>query len=500
MSVVLFTLQIIIDTSFENIISNISSEAAFIFTCLSVFNYQNNRTITTNFLSATIFLIVSSNSLAPMIGTLLEGHSLVYSLFVPVETYFNRFIYAICLLIAYGLSTSKNSFALSNFFVQINRSLKVSAYLPSRIVWYLGLVGLFVFLLKFAGLPEAVEKFFEGFGFLLYFPFILIVPPYSLLKKNQLERNLLIGYFLIMVLISFISNSRMALIAPIGTICGAWLISFFAGLSVVTEKLLIRALTFAVLGVFLIGVFSDLSTAILITRGSRSTNTVEEQISGTIEKFNDKEALENYRLQQISISQIDFSVNLDWKENYLRNPILARFVQIKFDDNLFYRISKLSPENIEELRQKTIDKILAVFPTPIMNILQITVDKKVVNTYSTADLIDTLSGNNSLGFFLTGSLPAHSYALFGWWYPFVITFIYYLIFSIFGALLKGGKFENADKISSISFLLSFYLFLNISLDGFNILMNMLIRGVWQLITLYYIAIYFIKKIVEDKRV
>ncbi|MDB5134433.1 MAG: hypothetical protein JWP37_1036, partial [Mucilaginibacter sp.] len=150
-----FVGQMLLDVSVENILSSLFALGAFIASCLVVFNYKNINVGSA--LSATVvFLMISANSLAPMIGTLLEGHAVIETLTVPVSVFAHRLIFAICLLSAHYLAASSSSLDIRFAISHISRKLNIKVLLPAKSLWVIGAIGLLSILLKFFHPPTVI--------------------------------------------------------------------------------------------------------------------------------------------------------------------------------------------------------------------------------------------------------------------------------------------------------------------------------------------------------
>ncbi|MFC4233180.1 hypothetical protein ACFOW1_14865 [Parasediminibacterium paludis] len=494
LAIACFLIQILLNFSYENVICNLLTVGIFILVTELVFE-KKNKNIADALIATVIFLTVASNSIVPTLGTLLDGHTLVYSLNRPVETYFHRFIYGLLISFAFFVYRNRTKNSIKEIFSRISDRHKLNILLPKNLVWGLGLISLFLFFFKgILPLPLELYKFLDGFGILLYSPFILILPIYKTDNRKLRNRTLLI-YFAVMVILSFLTNSRQAIVNPVASVAAGWLILLITGDVILNSRLIQRGLIGGVVGLFLIGSFSDLSTAILIQRANRDNNTVEEKITATFNTFLDKKAIDEYLKEQSVSTSLVVNTN-EWQENYMRNPFLIRFVQIKFDDNLFMRLGGYDDLAKNKLRQATYDKILATFPTPVLKLFGSTIDKDYVNSFSIADLMTVLSGDGFLGGFLTGSITAASYAIFGWNYVFVLFFIYLLLFYIYGGFASHslGYNNKEERISTLALVFCFSLFSNFSLDGITNLIPVILRGVWQSMLIYYLAIRLIIKL------
>jgi hypothetical protein len=208
----------------------------------------------------------------------------------------------------------------------------------------------------------------------------------------------------------------------------------------------------------------------------------------------DKKAIADYHAQQLEIVGSALA-SQQWQENYVRNPFLARFIQVKFDDNCLYRIGYLKSSDFEELRSVAFDKVMVSLPQPVLNIFSLKIDKIYINSFSIGDEIDNLYCGANPGF-KTGSIPSHAFALFWWWYPLVLTVIYYVVFSIYHGFFSPFKLKTTygQNAPTLSLLLTFTIYLDISLDGVDALLETLTRGIIQRVLLYAIAVWIIKKI------
>ncbi len=489
-----FFVQIAFNYSYDNILCNILIIGAFLPAC-NILISTKNRHIGSAFLAVVIFLNIASNSIVPVIGTLLDGRTVTYSLTNATEVYFHRFIYCYTILIAFYFAKKRNALSLNASISRLAEKLKVNRLESEKTLWVMGILGFVGFLTRYIGLPDELAKFFEGFNFLLNAPFILLIYKYPNSIGERRKRLYLFGYFVLQIILSFVTNSRSAIIAPIALVFSAWLVLLLNGKVFIDIKLIRKVFFLTLIGIYLLGVFMDLSTAILMSRGVRTTTTVDELITETLKNFSDKEAIDKYKnsLLTYEINQIQVGNDV-WLENYLRNPFLARFVSIKFDDNLFYRLAEYNNDNIEHLQQVTLDKTLVVFPTPILKLFGATLDKKFLNSFSMADIMDVLSGRGFLGGLKTGSILANAYGIFGWWYPLFLYFIYYLLFSIYGGLVsRPFKFDLENPISTLALLLPFSVFVGTSFDGVPSLTSSLIRSFAQTVFIYYLTLHIIKR-------
>ena len=486
-------IQITIDYSYANIFSNILALVTFSITSLFVF-HPSNSNIGVAFSATIVFLCVISNSLVPVLGTLLEGNSLVTSMLVPEETFFHRLVFSISLLIALGISRSGLLFHLRFGMSKLGAFAGTNIFLTTKGVIGLGLVGFGAYMIRYLPLPVGILKLLNGVQFLTWAPFILLVPPYSKGGVSKYVKIFLVIYYFANLFLSLSNNSRMGMVGPIAVVGSSWIVMLLLGKIIVDNKLIRKFALWAIAGLFILGQFVDLSTAILVARAGRETRTTGEQLAFTFEKFTNKDELEAFRAYNNSIEESQGDADEAWQENYVQNPFLARFIQVKFDDNSLYRIKSYDLDETNMLQEVTAGKLLVLLPTPILNFLDIKLDKIALNSFSIGDMIDYLAGGGVLGRFLTGSVIAHAFALFGLWYPIVLICIYTLLFTILYGLISviDRRGNHLQLASTLGLFLIFNMYTDISLDGITSSLGTLIRGIWQLILIYSLSLWILR--------
>ncbi len=494
LALLVLIVQIYKDNSRFNVSSNLVCFSTFIIACLLIFQTYNSS-ISKALTATVVFYIIAANSIAPMIGTLLDGHSLIYTLIQPETIFLHRFIFAIVLLGAHFLASTA---LLSNVRLKmsnIGTALNTRSFLPINAIWAMGCIGLTSSVIKHFALPVTFIKILDGFTFLTWVPFLLLIPPYWNYLNAKNKKWWLLLYYFVQVGLSFANNSRMGLIGPFAIVGMSWTIVLLMGLINITNKMLLRGFVVFSLAVVISVQLLDFSTAILMEREQRTTRSTEAQITATFKRFFDKESMTNYR-KMIAAFDNDARPDEEWQENYIDNDFIGRFVQIKYDDNCFHRLSLFNKASYSALAQVTRDKTIVLAPDPLLQLFKIKLDKEAINANSIGDLMEAFGGKGELGGQRVGSIPAHSFALYGWFYPFYLTIFYLLIFIIFQGLIT--TFSNSSTLawnfSTFGLFVAFQLFTNISLDGVTNLFGMLFRGIWQTLFVYYIALWFIKRL------
>src|SRR5690606_11416158 len=105
--------------------------------------------------------------------------------------------------------------------------------------------------------------------YLIYAPLILLFPRLAKINR-QTNKKLVWGYFFLIVVLSLASNSRHALIAPLGTVVLLYLFHIIRVNASVTHTISPTKIVVAVFIVIVMtGLLSDISMAMLANRGMR---------------------------------------------------------------------------------------------------------------------------------------------------------------------------------------------------------------------------------------
>lgn len=495
--VVLFLLQVIVDSTVENLVCAVLCLMAFVSGCLFVFRLGNIRGGAA-FTAGVILLSITSNSIVPMVGTLLSGHSLVYRLEQPVTVFSHRLIFAWIMIAVHltcvsGLLKPAHDLMGRGFDV-----IKVRELVQPRTLWIMGGTGILLLLLRWFVIPpgSVIAKIFEGFNFLSTAPFVLLVPPYlNQTKRKPLWILGLMGIFVFNAVLGI--TSRMAFIAPLAVVGSAMLVTFIAGKVSLPAVIRKRYFILGALGFFAMMQLQDISKAIIVERAHRGERTWEENLKHTVETFQDKKKLKDHDESIAAQTEhLEATYGKIWSEDYIDQPFLARFTAIKFDDNIFGLIRSYSKWDIDTVKSVTRDKITAQLPSPLLKVLGLKVDKDWIISFSMGDIM-YVCGNSfgRLGSLKTGSLLGHSFMTFGWYYPLVLYGLLTPLFLIFQTLsTPRGKTGRGIGISAFGLIFCFTFYLGFSLEGYNVIVNNLIRGVWQMLFLYAILMFGIRLI------
>lgn len=490
--------QWLVDASYANVASSLLAAASGVIAA-GVALHPINR-VRGNWFTAVILLFAGlSNSLLPMVATLAEGHSLAHNLTVPVQTYTHLLLQTLVLagahvFVSHPRMARPLSWGLKR---RLFDPVGLTGQLPARVLLGMGAVGFLAMAAKL-GLPlgeTPIKKVLDGLGVFSLAPFILVLPPYACLSGRWRDKLLLGGYFVGMIFVAIMTNSRMVVIGPPATVVVGMGICLIAGSLQLDGRTVRRLILVALLCVPLSSIFNDISSALLIERAGREDRSASEQLRATWETFLDKPKIEAWLARSEREAAKRAGEAGTFRSTYIRNDYLSRFVTVKYHDDLLYRIGLCSDEDREQILQVSYYKTLALIPTPIARVLGIWIPKNQVNSFATGDMIYTLSGEPAMGKFLVGSVIAQAYFLFGPAYLILLWIITVFYFALLNGLGMrsvpdpGAGTERRFLLlgpSTAALFLAFKYCQVPNAASLDHLIGFLLRGLWQDLILFLV--------------
>lgn len=455
-------------------------------------------------ISTTMMLgYVSYYFLLPPLATFFEGKPLTNNLYNPALVLFHAFI---CLLFLVGAFTIYRRWRIMQdlrWFVsrKIYRPFGLFRTPSNLHLLIMGSTGIFAmgFQIFVVGVYQnevlgIFNKLMQGFYPFAYLPYVILVSkvighPGSVDRKWL---SILLGYSILIVFVSLGRNSRAAIFIGIASIV---LVCFY-GLAVglyradggTIRKIVLASFTVLALS----GSASDLALSMVMVRGMRTDISAQELVSETITVFQDKPALNQYRMYRTKNRS-------DWDEWYVDNLFMARLSNLKYADNSIDLAVSMGRFTKDYIREIEVQKIWATFPRPVIKALRLPVDKDRVEAASSGDFMYyAVTGNPYvLGGFRTGSIFGNGYALFGWWYPCVFALLVMVIFPFADSLTTRVTVPRSNQqlgewvpLLSPAVIVSFFtwfFYLTSAATGaesMSSLANYLLRGWIQVLFLY----------------
>ncbi len=436
----------------------------------------------------------SSQFFFPVVFTLSELHPVTYNLKVPYEVFLHSLLAVITILVAHRLYRyflKRQPF----FYNAIQRQLIWAGFFkfPRDFqIWLMGIIGLAsMFYIYFYAPSSNVEttgagnKFIQGLIPFTYAPFYILIREMYATKKRR-PKNLYAWLGVFTVLLFVVSIGRNARGAFMFGFTGLGF-GYFWGLicGIFPAKLLTRKnLLVAAIAIWLIaGPLTDLGTAMVMVRGERANVDRSELIRLTFEKFNNKEELTVFK--QTSKGE----TTTGWDERYLSSIFLSRFCNLKFNDaslELADKLGKIDPV----MTSFAIERPLAIFPQPVIDILGLNIDKQRVNSFSTGDMLFERAGGSGLGTFRVGHFAGVGMASFGWLYLFWLFVLIIPVFFLWDILAirirAGGRNKTIFGLGALLSLTALFWFLQF--ENVLYMIQFLIREWIQMVFLYCIML------------
>lgn len=461
----------------------------------------NETTIKEHIFSWLVFLSMSLYRILPLLATLLECHSIGYNFVNPIETYLGETCLFLISALAFYLATNQKKALIS---------LKIRLYkcgfydrVSDNTIWCLGILGLiirFYLMSTHIQIGDIIGKALSGFTFFQYAPIMLFFP--SLYKMSKLKKIIVFNkggviYFIFIILLSFATNSRYAILEPFGTFALLFLLSYIQHPSRLRQNINKKYIILGIfIIIFLIPFVSDVSLAMLANRGIRGKVSTSELFSNTINTYLDRDKMNLLR-------KIKDEKNLttlkeqpkEWSENYVSNFALNRYCNMRVSDNTLYHAKKVGFAN-EKMYSDFWNEIIALLPSPILNSLGIQYNKN--ERYSRGDKLKALSTNSPpFASYLVTSHLADGLLTFGFLYFPIEFFLFYLRFLFLDTFIIK---HNKRVIYSILGLTTIFSFLAMfrNAGGACDSLPYLLREYWQDIILFLIGFSILKKLFDNK--
>ena len=482
-----FPLQMFIDDSLQNltcsIITIITSSATIYYT------FDVRRFRRTPLSSLMLFGFNVSAFSASLIIQTANGVSLIFNLTAALPTFLALAMTQVVAILTHWIYLHSELLLGLRFRLSrgLFRPMKILSAPSDLQLWLFGLVGCLATVSSARGYGTATEfgnvsdRFLLGYVPFTVAPFLIplrspLLGDYSQLKGSSAS---LVIYTPLLIVVAMANNARGTFSTGFLTLILCIGIAVLSGNLRITRKLVMRGIVFSLLGLPLFSTLSDLATAMVIARDERSNVSSLELIDITLANFQDKNLIEDRRRREAAISGGDYN------ENYVSNPILARFVYTKFADVNMMNALSLSDAQAAEIRKSTWTRVLAMLPTPILNLLHIEVDKTDIE-FSSGDVYSYIARGLELGSYTTGSEVPDGLTIFGflfWPVLSVLLLIQFIVYDAMSAFDEGGRL----RVSAIALLNIVPIFtVGVMQESVSNQVGMIVRGIPQLILLYLI--------------
>lgn len=435
----------------------------------------------------------------PLVFTLVEGRPITFNLKLSDEVFLHSILILIVLTISHQIYRSISKTPINYLRYFLKKTLFFKPPSDSQL-WLMGIIGLlstfYVYIYAKSALEltgSTVDKLLESLIGFTYAPyFIGLRRLYD--ENNKKNNNFIIklaAYTILVFLVSIARNSRGAFMfgfTSLGYSYGLGLLLNVFKPSFINRK---NVTIFIALLWLFTGPVADLGAAMVIVRNQRHEVSSYELLSLTLKAYENKSAINNYKLNNRSVG------DSDWDEYYLDNIFLSRFCNIKFNDASLIEASKLGKIDTG-FQDFSINRALAILPDPVIKMLGLDINKKLIN-YSFGDYLYAKShamsnDSNVIGVNRTGHVAGTGMAAFSWWYLAILAVAILPIFLLFDAFYIKVRFPNKHTIQpriSLCLLLAINsVFSFLPAESVMVIPMFLMRGWFQMLFLYYIMFYF----------
>lgn len=302
-------------------------------------------------------------------------------------------------------------------------------------IWLMAAIGFMAAIFGGGGFGDVGGKLVAGFTFLMWVPYLIPIytkvagPTYC---DTRQQYTLLIAYTAGIVAFAMVKNARAMMFAAPIQLAFLFVLESCRVPTPLSRRTVTGLAGAALAGLLLMPSLVDMVTAMEISRAKRATATAQEMIQDTVETFLDKDRLRLYR----EASRGRF-IYVRYDESYLSNPLLARFTETKFHDNMIYFGSLLDDAGRDALIDNQLGKMLAIVPQNIFDFLEIKFQKRNYE-YSSGDYYIFLDQGTDFGGFATGSIWADMYVIFGVWFPVALFALITVVFILMDANSRFG--------------------------------------------------------------
>lgn len=436
----------------------------------------------------------------PLAATLMEWHPVTFNLDVP-NLVFLHGVLAITVVVFSFLLYIKLCELTGNRPSAIRRILtNIGFYSPpdDLQIWILGGIGLMSLLFVFgsgANSSDAVgsdSKFISGFFPFAYSPYFLFLKNIYSDKPVKSQKKMIwvfVIYTILLLVVAFMTNHRstfMKVVMGLGfTYFVGLLMSKFSYKIFTPKNLVVYLITFFLLT----GPLMDLGLAMVIVRGQKHDLSSSELVEETVAVFLNRDELESAK----KLMDGTVITNRLWDEHYVDNIFLARLCNLKANDLSLYHAEKIN--DITKTQDFFFQKMTALLPSPVLEFMDIHIDKDMINLASYGDYIYYISTGDYYG--LESKRQAHlegaGMAAFGYWYLLILVIVIIPLFGLMDLLTFPIKREYYITIPALTIMPMIMTIFNF--EGLSTFISFIVRG-WIQMVILYVVLYKITGLIK----
>ena len=448
-------------------------------------------------ITLSLFVLLLMYYVFPIFFTLLDGHAVTYRMENPLITFFYQSLYITSLVISFIIF--RKIYNSNNWLNKLWLHIGIYKSPTIREAVILSAIGFFAFIYTLLTATNDESNYAGGFVSQLmqnlqsyaYIPIcFLMAGLYFNESQRKKYRLYTLLYFSVIIIMAIATSRRSLMVMPIFMA----FILMFLSLILYNKRYFITKKVFFItcLCLCILGPLQDMAKAMIYVRVAYRGVDTETLFKKIVDVYQDKNLLK--AIDKSNTFNDAENYQSGWSETYISNEFMERYCNLKVIDMSIYYVEKLGYCN-RQVTNYTKDYMLALLPTPVLQLLHIDLDKKQMGLSPGDYIYGLYTGNNYLGYFRVFSHVASGLAIFGLSF-FLIMIPFYWIFWILinsmTPILKGKTF-----ISFVAFLYIYkYAIFYINSGGFYTHLSFVFREFWQSIIIYVLLMFLIRKVLK----
>jgi len=230
--------------------------------------------------------------------------------------------------------------------------------------------------------PSIFRDFLNGLNYFIFVPIIIFVINYIQdEKKYKINKFFIFFYFLSLLFIALSRNNRSMMFDIILLLSIVFILLFFLSKIKFYKKDLIKLILLAFLIFPLSTIVEKLSNNFLLERQNYFSKSPIENVYSFIKNFSFSNKNQTFTDNQ-EFKKYDLFSEINYSTNYLN-----RFNIIKIHDNFNYINQSITDFQLEALKDIQINKIISIFPKPVIKIFDKNFDKNKYVSFTTASFL-----------------------------------------------------------------------------------------------------------------
>ena len=444
-----------------------------------------------------LFVLLLMYYVFPIFFTLLDGHAVTYRMENPLITFFYQTLYITSLAVSFVFF--KRIYKPNNWLNKL--WLRIGIYKSPTIkeAVILSAIGFIAFIYILLTSANDGSNYAGGFVSQLmlhlqsyaYIPIcFLIAGLYFNESQRKKCRLYTLLYFLVLIIMAIATSRRSLMVMPVfmAFVLMFLLLVLYVKRYFITKKVfLITCLCLCILGPL-----QDMAKAMIYVRVAYRGVDTETLLKKIVDVYQDENLLK--AIDKSNSFNDAENYQSGWSETYISNEFIERYCNLKVIDMSIYYVEKLGYCNRQVINY-TKDYMLALLPTPVLQLLDIDLDKTQMRLSPGDYIYGLYTGNNYLGYFRVFSHVASGLAIFGLSFFIIMVPFYWIFWSLINSLtpiLRGKTF-----ISFVAFLYIYkYAIFYINSTGFYNHLSFVFREFWQSIVVYVLLMFLIRKVLK----